>query len=97
MVRFPGRSVRLAAVLVVAACVAPAARSQTITFNFNSGNDTGFTRYDPLSGVGNPATFSFPNGNSYRIQSTTTVATFGDDYAGGCRDADLLDTTWRPT
>ena len=35
--------------------------------DFNSGNDNGWTRYDPLAPFGGGATFSFPNGG-HRIQ-----------------------------
>ena len=35
--------------------------------DFKSGNDDGWTRYDPLAPFGGGATFSFPNGG-YRIQ-----------------------------
>jgi hypothetical protein len=35
--------------------------------DFNSGNDNGWTRHDPLAPFGGGATFSFPNGG-YRIQ-----------------------------
>jgi hypothetical protein len=38
------------------------------TFNFNAGNDTGFTRYSPLAPFGAAGTFSFPSGG-YRIQA----------------------------
>jgi hypothetical protein len=44
----------------------PGAQAQTD--DFNDGNDTGWTRYDPLAGFGAPATFSFPGGG-YRIQA----------------------------
>ena len=45
----------------------PSALAQTD--DFNDGNDTGWTRYDPLGALGSPATYSFPGGNTYRIQA----------------------------
>ncbi len=39
------------------------------TDDFDDGNDTGWTRYDPLAAFGLRATYSFPNG-AYRIQTT---------------------------
>jgi hypothetical protein len=49
-----------------------AARGAQITDDFNDGNDSAnptWTRYDPLAAFGSPASFGFPNGNSYRIQT----------------------------
>jgi len=48
--------------------------AQGITDDFDDGNDTGWTRLVPLQeqGLGGTATFSFPNGNSYRIQSAVS-------------------------
>ncbi len=43
--------------------------AQVIEDDFNDGNDAGWSRYLPLEAFGAAATFSFPNGNSYRIQS----------------------------
>ena len=37
--------------------------------DFNDGNDTGWSRYDPLAPFGLAATYSFPNGG-YRLQTT---------------------------
>lgn len=53
------------------------------TFNFNAGNDTGFTRYSPLEPFGAAGTFSFPNG-AYRIQAPSSPApgSFGPARAG---------------
>jgi hypothetical protein len=42
------------------------------SFNFNTGTDAGLTRYNPLSGFQLGGTYSFPEGNSYRIQSAST-------------------------
>jgi len=46
--------------------------AQVIEDDFNDGNDAGWSRYLPLQDLGAPATFSFPNGNSYRIQSAAS-------------------------
>lgn len=46
-------------------------------FDFNSGNDAGLTRYDPLSGFGLGATYSFPGGDTYRIQAPSTAPLTG--------------------
>jgi len=43
--------------------------AQSLTDDFNDGNDTGWTRYDPLAGFGLTATYSFPSGG-YRLQTT---------------------------
>ena len=61
------------------------ARAQTD--NFNSGTDTGWTRYDPLAGLGAPATFSFPGGNTYRIQAAVSPnpGVLGPGRAGSLR------------
>ena len=59
--------------------------------DFNDGNDTGWTRYDPLVGAGGqPATYSFPAGG-YRIQASASPgAAFGPARAGSNR----LDATY---
>jgi hypothetical protein len=67
------RAVRAAAVAALV-CLSPAAPAQVFTDNFNSGTDTGWTHYQPLSTLGAPGTWSFPNGNSYRIQAAHTPA-----------------------
>src|ERR1043166_4305869 len=43
--------------------------------DFNDGNDNGWTRYDPLGGLGlgAQATYTFPNGG-YRIQAMSNPA-----------------------
>lgn len=65
--RFPASS---CAPLLVA-CLALTGPSLALaqSDNFNDGNDTGWTRYDPLAGFGLAATYSFPNGG-YRMQTT---------------------------
>ena len=54
--------------------------------NFNGGNDTAWTHYDPFSGFGAPATYSFPGGG-YRIQSALSPSpgTLGPSRAGSLR------------
>jgi hypothetical protein len=42
---------------------------QAETDNFNDGNDTGWTRYTPVTAVSTP-TYSFPQGSTYRLQAT---------------------------
>lgn len=46
-------------------------------FDFNAGNDAGLTRYDPLAGFGLGAAYSFPGGNTYRIQAPSTAPLTG--------------------
>jgi hypothetical protein len=46
-------------------------------FDFNAGNDGGLVRYDPLGGFGLGGTYSFPGGDSYRIQAASTVPLTG--------------------
>ena len=62
------------ALLLSAALVlcAPPLSAQIIEDDFNDGNDAGWSRYLPLQDFGVAATFSFPNGNSYRIQSAAS-------------------------
>src|SRR5467141_1154174 len=54
--------------------------------DFNTGNDNGWTRYQPLAPVGAPGTFSFPNGG-YRIQAMPSpdAISFGPGRAGSFR------------
>src|SRR6185503_3825494 len=58
--------------------------------DFNDGNDTGWTRYDPLGGLGAgaQATYTFPN-RGYRIQATrfpAFPAAVGPARAGSVRE-----------
>ena len=48
---------------------AHAAQAQSFTDNFNDGNDADWTRYNVLQPFGLGATFTFPGGNSYRIDT----------------------------
>jgi hypothetical protein len=54
--------------------------------NFDSGTDSGWTRYDPLAAFGAPASFTFPNGG-YRIQAPASPnpGTLGQARAGSIR------------
>ncbi|MBP7949165.1 MAG: hypothetical protein KA004_05870 [Verrucomicrobiales bacterium] len=46
------------------------ASAVTISDDFNDGNDTGWTHYEPLSGFGSGGTYTFPGGNSYNIATS---------------------------
>ena len=60
------------------------AQAQTIIDDFNTGSDSAWTRVDPL---GN-ATYSFPAGNTYRIQApiSPSPGTVGAARAGAIRE-----------
>jgi hypothetical protein len=68
-----GFLIKLAGVLIVLALgIAPnsASHGQAPFFDdFNDGNDAGWTHYDVLQPFGFPGQFTFPNGNSYSIES----------------------------
>src|SRR5258708_1996342 len=56
-----------------------------VSDNFNDGNDTGWTHFEPLAPFGAPGTFSFPNAD-YRIQATASPdAMLGPGRAGSLR------------
>jgi hypothetical protein len=61
-------------------------RATAQSYDFDNGNDSGWTRYDPISesGLGGVATWTFPNGNSYRIQTAPSPlpGTVGPGRAG---------------
>ncbi|MBK9139966.1 MAG: PEP-CTERM sorting domain-containing protein [Verrucomicrobia bacterium] len=61
--------------LVLGGLVSFAALGQE--FDFNAGNDDGLTRYDPLGGFGIGGTYTFPGGDTYRIQSASTTPLTG--------------------
>ncbi len=73
------------------------ANAATIIDDFNDGNDNGWTRYDPIgAAIGSPfASFSFPNGNSYRMQApeSPNPAVIGPARAGAYR-ADISQTNF---
>src|SRR6266478_2668357 len=54
--------------------------------DFNDGDDSGWTRYEPLAAAGAPGIFSFPNG-TYRIQASPSPdpASLGPGRAGTFR------------
>ena len=54
--------------------------------DFSSGNDSAWTRYQPLAPFGAPGVYSFPNGG-YRIQATASPnsASLGPGRAGSLR------------
>jgi hypothetical protein len=80
---------RFLAAAALAAALAPAAPAQIFTDNFNTGTDTGWTRYQPLAGFGAPGTWSFPGGNTYRIQAAASPSSsLGNGRAASYR-ADL--------
>ncbi len=72
---------------LIPALVAPVLSAQVIEDDFNDGNDSGWERYAPLAALGAPATFSFPGGSSYRIQSppSPNAALAGPARAGAHR------------
>lgn len=55
----------------ILALLLPVASLDAQVMDFNDGSDTGIYRYDPiaLSGGGTTGSWTFPNGNTYRIQS----------------------------
>jgi hypothetical protein len=85
-----GRPPSRLALPVAAALVAllsPPAPAQVFTDNFNSGTDAGWTHYQPLQPLGAGGTWSFPGGNTYRIQAahTPSLGTLGPGRAGSVR------------
>ena len=81
------RSARLVALTLFLAGLAGISNALAQSDDFNDGNDTGWTRYDPLSAFGAPATFSFPSGG-YRIQSAASPnpGLLGPGRAGSLRN-----------
>ncbi len=66
---YPTSSDLLRRTLTTVAAFAAVSSLMAQSDNFDDGNDTGWTRYDPLSALGAPfAQFTFPNG-AYRIQA----------------------------
>ena len=53
---------------VLTALILPVVSAQIVEDDFNDGNDSGWERYSPLDDLGAPLAFTFPGGNSYRIQ-----------------------------
>jgi hypothetical protein len=71
-----------AALLAAALAAAPPVRGYSD--NFNDGTDAGWSHYDPLgqAGYANPATYTFPSGDSYEI---TAGVSFAPSAAGPSR------------
>lgn len=67
-----------------------------VSDDFDDGNDGGWTRLNPLSAVGGSASFSFPGGNTYRIQAGASpdAGSFGQGRAGSLRE-DIDHTAFR--
>ena len=59
-----------------------------VSDDFNDGNDDGWTRLNPLAGFGGAATFSFPGGNTYRMQAGASPSpeALGQSRVGSLRD-----------
>jgi hypothetical protein len=86
----PRSVLRRAALIAAAVLAAPSATFAQVD-NFDDGDDDGWTRYDPFADplVMFPrATYSFPEGNTYRIQSDTSPAPdqVGPSRAGSIRN-----------
>src|SRR5213594_135293 len=86
----------LASLLTFSACLALTPnRAVAQADDFNDGDDTGWTKYDPLGtvGLGPQATYSFPNGG-YRIQASRNPvipASAGPARAGAYRTNEYSD------
>ncbi|MEN8679925.1 MAG: hypothetical protein ABF391_07710, partial [Akkermansiaceae bacterium] len=59
-----------------------------VSDDFNDGNDIGWTRLNPLAAVGGSANFSFPGGNTYRMQAGASPdpGAVGQGRAGALRE-----------
>lgn len=68
------------------------------TDNFDDGNSNGWTEVDVLAGVGAAGSFSFPGGNTYRMEGATSPnqAVFGQSRIGALR-ADVTYTDFYQT
>ena len=61
--------------------------TQAQTDDFDDGNDTGWTRVNTLAGQGIPATWGFPNNNSYSIaMEGHGIEPLGQPRAGSLRE-----------
>lgn len=67
-----------------------------VSDDFDDGNDDGWTRLNPLQAVGGSGTYSFPDGNSYRIQAgaSPNPDVLGQARLGSLRE-DLSQTAFR--
>src|SRR4051794_16808059 len=81
----------LLALLVAAVTLPFALKAQIVSDDFSDGNDTAnpaWTHNQPLSGFGSGGTWTFPGGNSYRIQAATPSPSPGT--LGPARVASIL-------
>ncbi|MEN8773468.1 MAG: hypothetical protein ABF379_05620 [Akkermansiaceae bacterium] len=58
--------------LALSLFIVPSVVCGQISDDFNDGDDAGWTRLNPLSGFGVNATYSFPDGTTYRMQATAS-------------------------
>lgn len=67
-----------------------------VSDDFNDGDDAGWTRMSPLAGIGGTSAYSFPGGNSYRIQvgASPNAAAVGQSRGGSLR-ADVNHSAFR--
>lgn len=85
--------VKTVVLIYFVAIAAPAHSSSLVFDDFNDGNDSGWTRYNPLAPFGANATFSFQNG-AYRVEAPASPQPdiFGPGRAGsGRHDVDVAD------
>lgn len=78
------------------AALASLATAVAQTFDFNTGSDTGLTRYNPLSPFGVGASYSFPGGDTYQVSvpsSLPLTGSVGPGRAGAYSPASLTDFT----
>jgi hypothetical protein len=82
------KSPSLAPVILAGITVLGISTSLAQSDDFDDGNDVGWTRYEPLTGLGGPGgVYSFPDGNQYRIQAlNNTTAALGPGRAGSIRE-----------
>jgi len=95
------RPIGLLTALLLWTVAANPAPAQVFFDDFNTGTDTGWTPYDPLAGppaFNTPGSWSFPGGNTYRIQAapTPSLGTFGPGRAGSIR-TDLIYSSFAET
>ena len=82
--------------IVCVAALASLATAVAQSFDFNAGTDTGLTRYNPLSPFGVGASYSFPGGDTYRINvpsSSPFTGSVGPGRAGAFSSVTQTDYT----
>jgi hypothetical protein len=82
--------------IVCVAALASLATAVAQSFDFNAGTDTGLTRYNPLSPFGVGASYSFPGGDTYRINvpsSSPFTGSVGPGRAGAFSPVTQADFT----